>query len=116
VPLKVKRLKRHQSKKPNREVAIFLMVEPVSGLAAPKWQMGCGIVAFAREDKSDFTVDLFWDVYSYIYHLMAFYGDYEFNYQEFKNEKLNQKAFHYYQKQEHQIQEDYKRQCAQFGF
>jgi hypothetical protein len=116
LPLKVKRLPRKQYQRPNREVAIFMMVEPVTGLAAPKWQTGCGIVAFAREDKSNFTVDLFWDLYSYIYHLMDFYGEDDFNYQRFKKERLNEKAFKYYQKQEHQIQENYQRQLAQFGF
>ena len=76
------------------------MVDPVSGLAAPKWQLGCGVVAFAREDRNNFTVDLFWDVYSYIFHLMDFYGDYPFNYQNFKRDRLNENAFERYQIQE----------------
>jgi hypothetical protein len=100
--IKYKRWRTH-TKKPDREVAIFLMVEPVSGLAAPEWQIGCGVVAFALEN-SDFSVQLFWDVYSYIFHLMDYYGENNFNYARFRKNQLNAQAFHEYQEEEHRIQ------------
>ena len=83
------------------------MVDPVSGLAAPKWQHQVGIVLFAMIDKTDFTVDLWWDVYSYIYHLMDYYGDESFNYSRFKTKNLIPSAFRKYQAQEHQIQQNF---------
>jgi hypothetical protein len=79
------------------------MVDPVSGYAAPKWQLSCGILAFAKSDKTNFSVDLFWDIYSYIYHLMDFYGDDDFNYKKFKKTHLIPAAFGQYQSEEHAI-------------
>jgi hypothetical protein len=89
------------------------MVDPISGLAAPKWQLQVGIVQFAKTDKTDFSVDLWWDVYSYILHLMDFYGDESFNYNRFKTKNLIPTAFRNYQAKEHQNQQNYKASNAQ---
>ena len=32
--------------KPDREIALFLMIDPISGFADAEWQIECGIVAF----------------------------------------------------------------------
>ena len=106
LPIIYKRWRRNKVK-PEREVAIFLLVEPVSGLAAPEWQKACGVVAFALKD-ADFSSNLFWDVYSYIYHLMDYYGEDDFNYERFRRNKLNAKSFHHYQEEEHRIQADFR--------
>lgn len=98
----------YPKKKPSNELAIFLMVEPVSGLAAPKWQMQVGRVEFARCDKTDLDVQTFWDLYSYIYHLMDYYGNSGFNYSSFKSRHLIPKSYHKYRDQEHEIQRRYQ--------
>jgi hypothetical protein len=105
-PIKYKRWRKNKVK-PDREVAIFLLVEPVSGLAAPEWQKECGVLAFALKD-TDFSSNLFWDIYSYIYHLMDYYGESDFNYERFKKSKLNAKSFHEYQDEEHGIQANFR--------
>ena len=90
------------------------MVDPESGLAAPKWQIQVGIVQFARCDAQDFSVDLFWDVYSYIFHLMDYYGCENFNYARFRSQSLIPNAFKKYQAQEHQIQRQYRENIQAF--
>lgn len=105
-PIKYKQWRKNPVK-PDREVAIFLLVDPVSGLAEAKWQKECGVLAFALEN-TDFSSSLFWDIYSYIYHLMDYYGESNFNYERFKRSKLNQASFHVYQEDEHRIQAEFR--------
>ena len=103
VPVMVKRWAPYQ-RRPDREVGIFLLADPVTGLAPHEWQNGCGIIAFARKDKTDMPVQLFWDVYSYTYHLMDYYGEDDFDYKSFKKNNLNYETFREYQLREHEIQ------------
>ena len=70
---------------------------------------GCGVVAFARSDNRDFTEQLFWDVYSYCFHLMDYYGEDNFDYAHFRKTKLIPQSFLRYQREEHRIQADYAR-------
>ena len=109
VPVKYKRWRNSFERPIDREVGIFLLVDPVSGLAAPEYQIcGCGVLAFALE-KQDFSVNLFWDLYSYIFHLMDYYGESNFNYESYRLAKLNSKSFYNYQEEEHQIQADFRK-------
>ncbi|RNA30194.1 ectomycorrhiza-upregulated zf-MYND domain-containing [Brachionus plicatilis] len=103
IPVMVKRWAPY-TKQPHRELGIFYMVDPVSGLAGTEWQMGCGVIAFAQMNKTDFPVQLFWDLYSYIYTLMDYYGDENFDYEKFKKNQLNYKSFREYQIEEHKLQ------------
>ena len=93
--------------KPLREIALFLMIDPKTGLADPEWNMECGVVAFALK-HSDITEQLFWDIYSYIFHLMDFYSNPKYCYADIHLLKLNNKAFSLYQTQEHNIQKKYE--------
>lgn len=107
VPLMYKRLS-YLKQKPANERSIFLLVEPKSGLADPEFQMQVGRMAFAKTDLSDFSSDLYWDVYSYCYHLMDFYGEDDFKFEQFKKRKLIPEAFRRYQAQEHSSQQQYQ--------
>lgn len=81
VGLKVARL-RPSGERHSREVGIFMMVDPKDGLAPSRWQIGplqpsLGTLVFARTDCTDFTCELFWRLYDYIYGtLMDLYSDY----------------------------------------
>ncbi|CAF0769184.1 unnamed protein product [Brachionus calyciflorus] len=107
VPVMVKRWASY-TQIPSSEKGIFLMVDPITGLAGPEWQQGCGIIAFARKDRTDMTVQLFWDLYSYIFHLMDYYTDDGFNYNQFRQRKLNYESFRVYQEEEHRLQEEFR--------
>ena len=115
VSLMYKRLS-YLKQKPSHEMSIFLLVEPKSGLADYEFQMQVGRMAFAKTDLSDFTTSLYWDVYSYAYHLMDFYGDEDFNYEQFKKRKLIPESFRRYQAQEHGIQEQYQQSLRAHNF
>jgi hypothetical protein len=94
VPIKVKRINPiRQSDRNDREVGIFLMVNPYSGLADLKWQLGCGILCFAMKDKSKLSFKMFWDLYSYIFNLMDHYGEDTFNYVSFSRQWLKPEKF-----------------------
>jgi hypothetical protein len=108
VPLMVRRCG-FQTIRPSNEIAIFLMSDPKSGLANAAWQRQVGIVQFVRSDFTDFSVELFWDVYSYVYNLMDYYGEDNFNYKRFKEKKLISESFKKYQEQEHAIQQQNRR-------
>ena len=94
--------------KPSREIALFLMIDPKTGLADPEWQMECGIVAFGLLN-GDLSEQIFWDVYSYIFFLMDFYSNTEFNYDVFKKTKLNPLSFQIYQREEREAQANYRK-------
>lgn len=108
MPLMVRRCG-YQPIRPNKEVAIFLMVDPQTGLADADWQQRVGIVQFVCSDFKDFSADLFWDIYSYIFTLMDCYGEPDFNYKQFEKKYLNNKSFKNYQEQEHEIQRQYQK-------
>lgn len=93
VPIKVKRIKPRQTIKYDREVGIFLMVNPKTGLADTKWQQECGVLCFAMKDKSKLSAKMFWDLYSYIFNLMDHYGEDTFNYNRFSKKWLIPEKF-----------------------
>ena len=66
VPIKVMRLRPYTSL-PHREIAVFMMVDPVTGFAPPEWSRDLGVLAFVRTDLKEFKMDLFWSLYSYIF-------------------------------------------------
>lgn len=101
VPLMVRRCG-FQPVRPGNEPAIYLMADPKTGLADADWQRQVGIVQFVRSDYTDFSVEFFWDVYSYIFNLMDYYGEDNFNYKRFKEKKLISESFKMFQKQEHE--------------
>jgi hypothetical protein len=105
VNIKYKKWKKNKIKPP-REIALFLMIDPKTGLADPEWLIECGIVAFGL-DNGDLTEELFWDVYSYIFHLMDFYTEPTWNFETICSLKLNPLAFRIYQEEEHEIQKKY---------
>ena len=100
VPLMVKRLRDYEIR-PSFEKAIFMMADPKTGLAAPKWQDGVGVVAFAKTDKTDLSIHLFWQLSSYIYELMDFYTEADFSYELYEKKHLNEDAFIDYMESEH---------------
>jgi hypothetical protein len=76
VPLKVKRFRhRYPNENISRDLGIFLMVDPITGLADNKWQAECGKIGFARTDGQDFEYELYYELFDYIYTLMDHYGD-----------------------------------------
>jgi hypothetical protein len=85
-------------------MSIYFMCDPVTGLAPRQWHdVKSGIFIFARIDLVNMTVKLWWDMYSYIYHLMDYYTFESFVYKTFKADKLNKQAFEDYQRHEHEI-------------
>ena len=92
VPLMARRIG-VQMKRPQQEFAIFLLIDPGTGLAAYKYQTGCGIIQFARSDRANFTVEFFWEVFSYFFNLIDYYSEENFNYETYKNKMLNEDAF-----------------------
>ena len=112
IPLVVKRVGPSPNIQDN-ELAVFLMVDPATGFAPPKWQSKLGRLMFARTDKQPFTSSMFWSVYSYIFDLMDLYADGEI--QNIRKNKLNPKAFERYREQDLRIQGQYKAQTAQLN-
>lgn len=97
VGLKVARLSPSHSYDCSREVGIFMMVEPETGLAPPRWQVRpftqptLGTLVFARTDNADFSSEVFWQLYDYIFGtLMDIYSD--FGGEAAKN-KINLQSF-----------------------
>ena len=66
VPIQVMRLRAYNIV-PYREIAVFMMVDPVTGFAPPEWSSNLGVLAFIRTDHKEFKMDLFWSLYSYIF-------------------------------------------------
>ena len=108
VPLVVKRVGPSKEKQ-NREIAVFMMVDPVTGLAPLQWMSSAhqklGVLMFARTDGLDLNSNFFWTVYSYIYELMDLYGDGREDYVQ--KHKLNPLAFNDFKAKEEEMQ----RQC-----
>ena len=111
VPLVVKRVG-PSTQVFNREIAVFMMVDPVTGLAPSPWMSGghqkLGRLLFAFSDGKSLSSSLFWSVYSYIYDLMDYYSDGREDYVQ--NNKLNPREFNKYREAEKRMQADYQRQ------
>ncbi|KAI9098747.1 hypothetical protein DFS34DRAFT_87995 [Phlyctochytrium arcticum] len=64
---------------PYQQIAVYMMVEPATGFAPPKWALGphCnkGVVGFARRDHKPFTVEEFYELYDFITDLMDEYSE-----------------------------------------
>lgn len=110
LPVMVKRWRENKSNENSPDRAIFLMIDPKTGEAGEEWQLGCGVVAFAKTDRTDFNIDLFWDLYFYINYLMEFYSKSNFNYENFEKIYLNPAAFKTYQENQHRILAETQRQ------
>ena len=93
--------------KPDREIALFLMIDLISGFADAEWQIECGIVAFFL-NNGIMTENLFWDLYSYIFHLMDYYASPQWKSTEIQKMKLNPSSFLLYQQEEREIQKKFE--------
>jgi hypothetical protein len=111
VPLVVKRLGPSTNIQ-DREIAVFMMVDPVTGFAPLPWQSGAhqklGRLLFAFADGRPLSFNMVWSVYSYIYDLMDLYSDGKEDYVQ--RNKLNPSAFNKYKKEEERMQANYQRQ------
>lgn len=99
-------------KKPPSETGLLLLVNPVTGIIPNEWQNDCGIFAFARTDRTDMSVQLFWQIYSYIKHLKEYYYDdidEEIDFVNFKKNKLNYQSF-----REYTYNDIFKKMCDSF--
>lgn len=107
VPLKVKSCgNRFPFQSGDNDPGIFMMVKTPTGLADPKWSRR-ETRAFARSDRIDFSSELFWQLYDYIYTLMDYYGDDDGARRAVR--KMNPRDFAVYTKQTEDIAEQYKK-------
>ena len=65
--------------------------------------------SFWKFEHGNITEQLFWDTYSYIFHLMDFYSHPKYLYADINDLKLNKSAFSVYQREEHNIQKMYEK-------
>ena len=109
IPLVVKRLGPSPQER-KREVSVFLMIETSDGLAPMPWQSNAhqklGRLMFARTDGVDFDCEMFWSLYSYIFHLMDYYGNGQDEY--VANTMFTADEFYKYKSEEDKIQADYQ--------
>ena len=107
-PLKVKIFNKPKSDH-NRNVAIYLLVNPNSGLAEKKWidffKNSIGILGFAYSSYKAFRKTDFWILYSYIYDLMDLYADNKIQY--IKENRLTKCSFIIHKKHVEQSDSDY---------
>ena len=79
----------------NRNVAIYLLVDPDTGLANKNWidffKKGNGILGFGYSTYSAFRKMDFWNLYSFIYDLMDLYAEQQSHF--IKEHKLTAKQF-----------------------
>ena len=92
-----------------RDLAVYFFADPVTGLAPLDWSsLECkklGKIVLTRKDYMNFNKQDFFDLYSFIYHLMDYYSD---NLIEvIQREKLNRKEFLIYKENENQYQKEY---------
>lgn len=60
VPINFKRLYK-QTTEPDRFYGIFLLIDPVLGLASKKYSVeGCGVLLFAKSNNKNLSKQLFW--------------------------------------------------------
>ena len=94
IPLKVKMFNKPK-KDLNRNVAIYLLVDPDTGLANKNWidffKNGNGILGFGYSTYSAFRKMDFWNLYSFIYDLMDLYAEQQSHF--IKEHKLTAKQF-----------------------
>lgn len=80
IPLMAKPIRSYQTGHlPRNQPAVFMMVEPVTGLAPMRWQLGphCnrGMIGFGRRDGQPLTCVQWAALHGYIYDLMDEYSD-----------------------------------------
>ncbi len=96
----------------DREIAVFMMVDPVTGMAPNQWQSGAhqklGRLLFVLDDGANLASSLVWSVYSYIYDLMDLYSDGREDYVQ--RNKLNPREFNKYKEAEERMQAQYQQQ------
>jgi len=93
----------------SRKLGAFLILCPNSGLMSPTHTHflanNSGNLIFKRFDDVNFTVQLFFDLYSYVYSIIHYYSSDEKNW--LINNKLNKLNFEIYQAEEHKTQLNY---------
>jgi hypothetical protein len=93
---------------PNSQSAVFMMVEPIKGLAPARWQLGprcnLGMIGFGHRDGKPFTCQQWADLHSYIYDgLMDCYSD-EMDSSDIIAERINLNYFNYFVHRLHNLQ------------
>ena len=82
---------------PSSQHAVFMLVEPVTGLAPARWQLGprcnVGLIGFGREDGKPFTAHQWGDLHLFIYDLMDSYSAGEEMSKETITKTINPNAF-----------------------
>lgn len=102
VPLMAKAIRPYRPPEnfPSRQLAVFMMVEPHTGLAPVRWQLGphcnLGMIGFARKDGKPFTCKQWRALHGYIFDLMDAHSESEFEPRKIQaiiRNKLNPNAF-----------------------
>ena len=84
---------------PDQQFAVYMMVEPIKGLAPCRWQLGprcnLGLIGFGRRDGKPFTMQEWADLHSFIQDLMDLYSEPEES-DKIISEKINLKYYKKY--------------------